>query len=127
MLQIAPEDETPTDAEEKTDDALYCARCGHLVTRTRWKIAVGGDGEGVFTNPMGITFHIICFAEAPGATAEGDYTDDNTWFPGTLWCFALCKGCGAHLGWHYRSNSGEGGGAGNFFGLIKDRLTSHPA
>ena len=35
MLQITPETETPADAEEKTDDALYCAGCGHLVTRGR--------------------------------------------------------------------------------------------
>ena len=122
MLQIAPEDETPVDTDEKTDDAIYCARCGHLVTRTRWKIALGG-GEHVFTNPAGITFRVVCFAEAPGAAAEGGATDDHTWFPGYLWCFALCKGCGTHLGWHYQGDAS----ADNFFGLIKDKLTNHPA
>ena len=122
MLQIKPEDETPADADEKTDDAIYCARCGHLVTRTRWKISIAG-GKQVFTNPVGLSFHVVCFAEAPGASAEGDPTDEHTWFPGYLWNFALCRGCGGHIGWHFRQEAG--GDA--FFGLIKDRLTSHPA
>ena len=124
MLQITPETESPADAEEKTDDALYCAGCGHLVTRTRWKIAVGNGGGGrIFTNPMGITFHVVCFAEAPGATAEGDPTDEHTWFPGYLWNFALCRGCGGHLGWHFRQEVGGD----RFFGLVKNRLSSTPA
>ena len=56
------------------------------------------------------------------ASAEGDPTGDHTWFAGYLWCFALCRGCGRHLGWHYQSD----GGGDNFFGLIKDRLSSQP-
>ena len=126
MLQITPETENPTEADEKTDDAIFCAGCGHLVTRTRWKISMGGS-EHVFNNPMGISFRIVCFTDAPGASAEGDSTDDHTWFAGYLWNFALCRGCGAHIGWHYRRDSGEGGGGDNFFGLIKNRLSSHPA
>ena len=121
MLQITPETETPADAEEKTDDALYCAGCGHLVTRGRWKILMGG-AERVFTNPAGHTFILVCFSDAPGASAEGDPIGDHTWFAGYLWCFALCRGCGRHLGWHYHSD----GGGDKFFGLIKDRLSSQP-
>ncbi len=123
MLQIKPEDETPTDTEEKTDDALYCARCGHLVTRTRWKIYMGGS-ERVFTNPAGFTFRVVCFSDAPGASAEGEPTAEHTWFAGYQWNFALCRGCGGHLGWHFRQ---ETGGADQFFGLVKDRLSSNPA
>ena len=52
MLQIKPDTDDTTEAEEKTDDALYCAACGHLVTRTRWAISMGGR-ERVFTNPTG--------------------------------------------------------------------------
>ena len=48
MLQITPETETPADTEEKTDDALYCAGCGHLVTRGRWKILMGGSERHPF-------------------------------------------------------------------------------
>ena len=121
MLQITPETETPADAEEKTDDALYCASCGHLVTRGRWKILMGG-AERVFTNPAGHTFILVCFSDAPGVSAEGDPTGDHTWFAGYLWCFALCRGCGRHLGWHYQSD----GGGNKFFGLVKDRLSSQP-
>ena len=119
MLQITPETGPDAKTKDKTDDALFCARCGHLVTRTRWKIAIGG-GEQTFTNPAGYTFLVACFAEAPGAGVEGEPTGLHTWFPGYLWCYALCRGCGRHLGWHYQSDSG--GDA--FFGLIKDRLSS---
>jgi len=125
MLQIAPKtgDETGTKTaiKEKTDDAIYCARCGHLVTRTRWKIAMGG-GERVFTNPAGFSFHVVCFADAPGASPEGEPTEQHTWFAGYLWTYALCKGCSQHLGWHYRRHAGGD----QFFGLIKDRLSNQP-
>ena len=122
MLQVTQNaDETP-DADEKTDDAIYCARCGHLVTRSRWHVALGGSGR-VFTNPLGFTFRIACFASAPGAAAEGERTDDHTWFAGYFWNFALCKGCGEHLGWHYLRDAGGD----KFFGLIKDKLADHPA
>lgn len=123
MLQIAPETGDDTDTKEKTDDAIYCARCGHLVTRTRWKIAIGG-GERVFTNPAGFSFHVVCFADAPGAEPAGDPTEQHTWFAGYLWCFALCKGCAQHLGWHYRAGEGAPEGADQFFGLIKDKLSN---
>jgi len=121
MLQITPDKKNTTETAEKPDDAIYCAGCRDLVTRTRWKISLGGS-ERVFTNPMGLTFNLVCFSEAPGAAAEGEATDDHTWFPGYFWNFALCRGCVRHLGWFYRRDSG--GDA--FFGLIKGRITGRP-
>ena len=82
-----------------------------------------GGRERVFTNPSGYSFRIVCFAEAPGATAEGERTGDHTWFASYLWNFALCRGCGGHLGWHFRQEVGGD----DFFGLVKNRLSSHPA
>jgi len=122
LLQTTPETGNPTELEEKTDDALYCAGCGHLVTRTRWKISMGGS-ERVFTNPLGVTFRVVCFSDAPGAAAEGAPTDAHTWFAGYAWNFALCRGCGRHLGWRYRRETGGD----RFFGLIRDRLSGRPA
>lgn len=119
MLQIKPEDETPTVTKEKTDDAICCAGCGHLVTRGRWKISMGG-GERRFTNPLGLHFTLVCFSGAPGVAAEGELTDQDTWFQGYQWNFALCRGCGGHLGWLYRNAVSND----EFFGLIKDRLSS---
>ncbi len=121
MLQIKPEDETTTETDEKSDDAIYCAGCGHLVTRGRWKISLGGT-ERRFTNPLGISFTVVCFSDAPGAVGEGTATEKDTWFPGYLWNFALCRGCGRHLGWQYRNTAGSD----EFFGLIKNRLSSRP-
>lgn len=121
MLQIIPEDKTATDTKTKSDDAIYCAGCGHLVTRGRWKISMGGT-ERIFTNPMGIRFIVVCFAEAPGCAAEGAPTARDTWFNGYQWDFALCRGCARHLGWHYQNTGGSDG----FFGLIKNQLSARP-
>tara|TARA_B100000513_G_scaffold62261_1_gene24380 strand:+ start:390 stop:737 length:348 start_codon:yes stop_codon:yes gene_type:complete len=110
------------DLAEATDDALYCARCGHLVTRQRWAIAPGGDRERVCANPAGRMFVVVSFAEAPGAADVGPPTEDYSWFKGYAWNFAHCRGCNSHLGWRYTSN----GTPPVFWGLIKDMLRNSP-
>jgi len=116
MLQIAQEFEHEIQLAEKTDDALYCRACGHLVTRRRWLLDRGGI-EHRLTNPLGVTFTVICFIAAPGAARFGTPTREHSWFEGYEWCFALCRGCEAHLGWSYHGTT-------EFFGLIKDRLSA---
>ena len=120
MLQIAPENET--EDETKTDDAVYCARCGHLLTRNRWAINIGGF-ERVFINPAGRVFRIVNFVEAPGVADEGDPTEEHTWFTGYAWNFGICLGCGVHVGWRFTGDQSPA----LFYGLIKTALTSSPA
>ncbi len=103
------------------DDRLYCAVCGHPVTRQRWRIAVNGAHEHVVFNPAGRLFRIGCFAAADGAAAVGAPTLAFTWFKGFAWRVATCAGCGGHLGWRY---AGDGGG--DFFGLILNALSETP-
>ena len=122
MLQVLPDAELETEQDEKADDAVHCVQCGHLVTRTRWALSMGGH-EHVFFNPAGVIFRVVCFAEAPGAADEGTPTDEFTWFKDYLWNFARCRGCGAHLGWRFSGNDDPQ----VFFGLIKSRLTDMPA
>ena len=98
--------------------AYLCARCRRLVTRGRWRLAMGGSHEHVVFNPAGIVFRVLCFKEAPGAVAAGEASADFSWFGGYSWRLALCAGCGAHLGWRYE---GDGPPA-IFFGLIKPML-----
>jgi len=100
MLQITPEDEKKPDTDEAIDDAIYCAGCGHLITRGRWRTAVDGHGH-VFFNPAGRVFRILLFSEAPGIACQGEPTDEFTWFKGYDWVYALCRGCGAHMGWRF--------------------------
>lgn len=119
MLQIAPKD--ADEQEIGTDDALYCAGCGHLLTRTHWAVDVGGH-ERVFINPAGRVFRIQCFKEAPGAEDEGIPTEEHTWFTGYAWNLALCLGCGGHLGWRFTGAQSPQ----VFFGLIKTALTARP-
>lgn len=119
----AEQDTAPAaETVEKPDDALYCARCGHLVTRRRWAFAPDGGHERVCANPAGRLFTVVCFLEAPGAADCGTPTEEFTWFRGHAWNFAHCRCCSEHLGWRY-----TGGAAPPvFWGLIKDRLSSLP-
>ncbi len=110
------------DSTPERDDRLYCAACGHPVTRERWRIAVNGAHEHVVFNPAGRLFRIGCFAVADGAAAVGAASDAFTWFKGFMWRIALCAGCGAHLGWRYSS----GGALADFFGLILGMLSASP-
>ena len=103
------------DAEEK----LYCVNCGRLITRGRWRIAVGSDHEHTFFNPAGQVFRIGCFREAPGCRPTGDPSREFTWFKGYAWRVAACRDCGIQLGWLYTG----GGPPPAFFGLILARLT----
>ncbi|MGQ9365383.1 cereblon family protein [Azospirillum sp. ST 5-10] len=121
-----PRDAPRSDAETRSDAAaaeaerIYrCARCGAEVTRGRWEIAVGGDHQRTVFNPAGIVFRILCFGEAPGAGAVGAPTADFSWFAGYAWSVALCRSCGAHLGWRF---VGEGPPP-LFFALIRAALT----
>lgn len=121
MLQIAPDAEIENEVDEKTDEAIYCARCGEVVTRTGWRLSMDGHEHVVF-NPLGRVFRILCFIEAPGAAAGGEASDDFSWFKGYLWRLAFCGDCGAHLGWRYEGD----GDPPSFFGLIKNRLSIRP-
>lgn len=106
--------------EDDGDDGqrIYCAQCRAPVTHRRARTSIGGSHEHVFRNPHGLEFHIGCFGTARGCAASGPATDEWTWFPGYSWQFAMCAACGIHLGWRYRSRSGD-----SFFGLILARLT----
>jgi hypothetical protein len=77
-----------------------------------------GHGSTVHrrVNPAGIVFEFGCFASAPGAAVIGEPTEEHSWFPGYVWSYVLCRGCGEHLGWHFQ------GADSPFHGLILDRL-----
>lgn len=46
---------------------------------------------------------------------SGEPTSYFSWFSGYLWQFALCRECGAQMGWFYDGQS-------KFYGLIKEQL-----
>lgn len=107
--------------KSEAEDWLQCVRCGHDVTRAAWAIGIDGDHEHTVFNPAGRLFRVRCFSAAPGVTTTGESTDYFSWFKGYVWCFALCRGCGEHLGWAY-----SGAAGGRFFGLIGPKLVSRP-
>ncbi len=99
---------------------LFCAVCRHPVTHQEERIEVNGRHAHTCTNPYGFTYTFGCFREAPGCVAHGEATAEHSWFRGYAWQIALCAHCNNHLGWRFDS-SGD-----HFYGLILQRLTSHP-
>ncbi len=96
--------------------SLVCIVCRALVTSRASGISMSGSHAHNFVNPHGIEFRIGCFADAPGCVGRGEESSYWTWFAGFTWQIALCRACGAHLGWVFRSPDAS------FFGLILDRL-----
>jgi hypothetical protein len=104
----------PKEAEEG-GAVLACARCRRPVTSRAAGIEVDGGHEHSFLNPVGLRFHIGCFARA-ACLPSGEPSTHWTWFPGYSWQVELCPGCGEQLGWLFRRTVHQ------FHGLILDRL-----
>lgn len=111
----------PGSGEAGQDEAkprfLLCKTCRAKITPEDARVEVRGRHVHVFCNPYGLVFEIGCFAEAQGSAAYGPPSPEFTWFPGYEWQVALCRGCGAHLGWRYVGIHG-----GEFHGLILAHL-----
>ncbi len=120
MLQIAPDSDLRHALGTQDDDSVFCAACGHLVSRGRFRLRMNGGHEHAFTNPAGYVFPVVCYKEAPGAGSTGDPTEEHTWFPGFGWRVVHCRGCTRHLGWQFSGTSAPA----VFFGLIKPRLST---
>ncbi len=117
MLEDAEDTLVEDEVVDEEADEIYCAVCGHFVTRTDWWRAVDGAHEHTLFNPAGIVFRVLCFREAPGTEAPaGDATVNFSWFDGYVWRVAFSGGCATHLGWRFE-------GTDVFFGLVKPKLT----
>jgi hypothetical protein len=123
LLKAGSEDVVGADEESRqrertgTPGALVCAQCRNLVTSRGSAVSMGGSHTHTFANPHGFEFRIGCFADAPGCMEVGEESGYWTWFPGFTWQVSLCRQCGGHLGWLFRSPDAR------FFGLILDHLT----
>ena len=119
VLQSAlrPGVEAETLPKAQPERTICCKACGHAVTSPAAATEVGGAHEHTFRNPAGYSFHLLCFAQAPGCRSVGEPTTAATWFPDYAWSFGVCRECGAHLGWWYESAGDVG-----FAGLIATRL-----
>jgi hypothetical protein len=104
------------DAKERAERLWRCAACGQGIAADASRDEVDGRHVHMRLNPAGVAFVFGIFREAPGCAVVGLPTDEATWFAGCLWRYALCKGCGAHLGWSFS------GASGGFFGLVLEKL-----
>ncbi|HET6459422.1 MAG TPA: cereblon family protein [Syntrophales bacterium] len=103
----------------KKKESIICKNCGNEITTAEYSIAVGGQHAHIFTNPLGVTFHIGCFSRAWGCFVYGIPTYEATWFAEFTWCIAVCANCFTHLGWYYQS------GKESFYGLIMANLAKN--
>ena len=94
------------------EKGILCKNCEQVITHPSLAIE---PHEHTFRNPVGISFHILCFSDAPGAIESGEKTAFASWFEGYEWTFAFCSGCRGHLGWWYVGQT-------RFAGLIATRL-----
>jgi hypothetical protein len=117
MLDFVPEGQSTVDLKAISDDEIFCANCGAVLTRGRWRISRRDAHEHTVFNPAGRLFTILCFQDAPGTSWIGAPSHDFTWFPGYHWTVALCTNCGIHVGWRFRAGD-------IFFGLIKSCLSA---
>ncbi len=113
-------------SRDRADDVqrtprLLCRVCFTPITSEDHRVAVEGQAVHRRTNPSGVTFTFGCYVEAPGARGTGAPTAEFSWFSGYVWSFALCRGCGEHLGWSFEGKPPA------FFGLILERLVTGPA
>jgi hypothetical protein len=108
--RAATESETAT----RMADVIVCRACDHAITKPAHRIERDGSHVHTRMNPFNWVHQFGCFAEAPGARAEGDATDAATWFAGYAWRMAICGGCGQHLGWRYE-------GPAIFWGLLLEK------
>jgi hypothetical protein len=83
------------------------ARCGRCSAELAGgdELADVGGSEHHLTNRAGLRFHVRRYRRAPGCTASGPATDEDTWFAGHTWQRAYCRSCGVHAGWLFRSKA----------------------
>lgn len=106
----------PADRRTREDArAIRCRACGKAITTSADRAEVAGAHEHTRFNAYGLVFRFGCFSAAPGCAVAGQPTAEDTWFSGHRWRYALCGGCGEHLGWRFEGPS-------SFFGLVLDKL-----
>jgi hypothetical protein len=113
----APSADAAATAEEER--WLACVACGGRITPPSARIEVNSAHEHAFVNPAAERFVVRLFSIAPGCAGAGGWSTVWTWFPGHAWEVALCRGCGAHVGWCFH-------GATTFHGLIRERIALEP-
>lgn len=114
---IAVLEEEAEEPESEEKEYIICRQCRQAITRPDDRIAMQGSHRHTFANPHGIVFDIGCFKNVIGCGYAGAASDEFTWFAGYSWRVCYCAMCLTHLGWIFRSNSGN-----VFHGLILDKL-----
>ncbi len=99
---------------------LLCAACGEPITTDEQRISIAGRHVHRRVNPVGVEFEFGSFSAAPGSVVVGQPTTEFAWFAGYSWVYAICRGCGAHLGWLFEGHEPR------FFALILNRLEEEP-
>lgn len=112
-------DRDEDEVRQRAARPIRCRPCGAAVTEVRHRAERNGAHRHVFANPHGLVFELALYAAAPGCAVACPASTEFSWFQGRAWRVALCRACGAHLGWRFEATT-DGGGV--FWGLIETRL-----
>ena len=126
MIDVVDKNRQGTDTEREQgdqrqrasdEDYVFCAMCSAVLARRTDRTEINGSHEHTCTNPHGYTFHLGCYAEAPGCSISGQPMAADSWFAGFRWRLATCSNCDNHLGWYFQSQAEQ-----YFYGLILNRI-----
>ena len=88
--------------EEKQPPKFICAGCKSLVAFVSDIIQVGDIPVlSAQINPHGYVHEVITVCYAVNVLLYGSPVPADSWFPGYLWRYLICKTCHSHLGWSY--------------------------
>jgi len=99
------------------ESKICCKNCHFLLTYPRYALSPKGQHQHLQCNPAGITFVFSCFSRATGCYINGMPSTEFSWFKNYEWQFALCQGCGEHLGWFFSRPTDI-----NFFAIINNKM-----
>ena len=107
---------------EERSGEVVCLACRRFLAFESDGISVSGSHRHECVNPAGIAFVIELYAPAEGCLDLGTFTTEYSWFSSYSWRYAVCLGCGSHLGWKYHLEESANGLPESFFGLISDKI-----
>ncbi|CAK9809321.1 Protein cereblon [Anthophora quadrimaculata] len=86
------------------DDKIFiCSICDSYIGRQSNMFPMSKEGpQGTYCNPAGTIHEIVTLYHARGLTlSRSPPSVEYTWFPGYAWTVAMCKHCGAYMGWKF--------------------------
>ena len=91
----------------KDPSRFLCANCKEFIGFPSDVLTVGDIPVlSAQVNPHGFVHEVITIKYVVNTFVVGDPVPADSWFPGYLWRYLLCRRCHSHLGWSYHRPNG---------------------